>query len=267
MKLSDLTLESIKEFISGDNQLTPGLSGPNILKLFNQVGYKDVYKWKDGGMPNSLSRNDYVIEKLYEINGTKKLIKLLEIVFDSRHFAKDQEKDINVAVEKINPLLQQDGYRLDEIEGRYKIIGSDLPDEIEVEIHFEEIQAQIIEQIKNAKYSIWLAVAWLTDKELLRELYRKKQEGLSVRIVVLDDEINKKYGIEYEKFFETKRFKPTGKYKNIMHHKFCVIDLKIIIHGSYNWTNKARWNKETVSIDNSRELAEKFATEFIDLIK
>ena len=174
MKLSDLTLESIKEFISGDNGLTPGLSGPNILKLFNQVGYKDVYKRKDGGMPNSMSRNEYVIEKLYEINSTKELIKLLEIVFDPRHFAKDQEKDIKVAVEKINPLLQQDGYRLDEIDGRYKIIGSDLPDEIEVEIHFEEIQAEIIEQIKNAKYSIWLAVAWLTDKILLRKLYKKK---------------------------------------------------------------------------------------------
>lgn len=267
MKLSDLTLESIKEFISGDNQLTPKLTGPNILKLFNQVGYKDVYKREEGGMPNSLSRNNYVKEKLYEINGTKNLTKLLEIVFDPRHFAKDPEKDIKNAVEKINPLLQQDGYRLEEIDGRYKIIGSDLPDEIEVEIHFEEIQAQIIEQIKNAKYSIWLAVAWLMDKKLLEELFRKKQEGLCIRIVVLDDEINENYGIEYEKFFETKRFKPTGKYKNIMHHKFFVIDLKTIIHSSYNWTNKARWNKETISIDNSRELAEKFAAEFIDLIK
>lgn len=267
MRLSDLTIESIKEFISGDNQLTPGLSGPNILKLFNKIGFKDVYKWDDGGMPNALSRNGYVIEKLYEINGTKNLIKLLEIIFDPRHFANDQEKQIEKAVEKINPLLQQDGYRLEEFEGRYKIIGSDLPDEIEVEIHFEEIQSQIIEQIRNTKFSIWLAVAWLTDKVLLRELYNKKREELNVRIVVLEDDINEKYGIDYEKYFEAKRYKPTGIYKNIMHHKFCVIDLKTIIHGSYNWTNKARWNKETVSIDNSRELAEKFSSQFIELIK
>lgn len=267
MKLSDLTIESIKEFVSGDNGLTPGLSGPNILKLFNQVGFKDVYKYQDGGMPNSLSRNAYVLEKLYEINGTKELKILLEIIFDPRHFAKDNSKDINEAVVKINPLIQQDGYRFEEIDGNFKIIGADLPDEIEVEIHFEEIQGQIIEQIKSAKYSIWLAVAWLTDKVLLRELFNKKKEGVSVRIVVLDDEINKKYGIDYEIYFETKRFQPTGIYKNIMHHKFCIIDLKTVIHGSYNWTNKARWNKETISVDNSRELAEKFATEFIELIK
>jgi hypothetical protein len=267
MKLSDLTIESIKEFISGDNQLTPGLSGPNILKLFNQVGFKDVYKYQDGGMPNQLSRNQYVLEKLYEINGTKQMINLIEIVFDPRHFAKDNSKNINDAVEKINPLIAQDGYRLEEIEGKYKVIGADLPEEVEVEIHFEEIQAQLIEQIRNAKFSIWVAVAWFTDNVLMRELYNKKKEGVNIRLVVLDDEINRKYGFEYEKHFETKRAEPTGMFKNIMHHKFCIIDLKTIVHGSYNWTNKARWNKETISIDVSRELSEKFATEFIELIK
>ncbi|MEY8869890.1 phospholipase D-like domain-containing protein [Meridianimaribacter flavus] len=267
MKLSDLTIESIKEFISGDNGFTPGLSGPNILKLFNKVGFKDVYKWGEGGMPKSMSRNDYVLEKLYEINGRKEMVNLLEIVFDPRHFTSAPDRDINTAVEKINPLIQQDGYRLEEVDGRYKIIGSDLPDEVEVEIHFEDIQGQIIEQIKNAKYSIWIAVAWFTDKTLMRELYNKKQEGLNVRLVVLDDEINAKYGFMYEDYFETKRAKPTGAFKNIMHHKFCIIDLKTVVHGSYNWTNKARWNKETVSVDVSRELAEKFASEFIQIIK
>lgn len=267
MKLSDLTIESIKEFFSGDNGFSPGLSGPNILKLFNKVGFKDVYKYHGGGMPNSLSRNTYVLEKLYEINGTKKIINLLEIVFDPRHFAKDSSKDLNVAVEKINSLIGQDGYRLEEIEGRFKVIGSDLPEDIEVEIHFEEIQGQIIEQIRNAKFSIWVAVAWFTDKVLMRELFNKKKEGLNVRLIVLDDEINQKYGFKYEKYFETMRAQPTGAFENIMHHKFCIIDLKTIIHGSYNWTNKARWNKETISIDTSRELAEKFASEFINIIK
>jgi phosphatidylserine/phosphatidylglycerophosphate/cardiolipin synthase-like enzyme len=267
MKLSDLTIESIKEFISGDNGLTPVLSGPLILKLFNLLGFKDVYKYRDGGMPQNLSRNAYVVEKLIEINGRKELIELLEIVFDPRHFAQDIKKDIAIAVEKINPLLQQDGYRLEEVNGSYKIIGSDLPDKIEVEVHFEEIQKQIIEQIRLAKFTIWVAVAWFTDKDLMRELYNQKQNGINVRLVVLDDEINTKNGFEYEKYFETKRVPKTGIYKNIMHHKFCIIDLKTIVHGSYNWTTKAKWNRETISIENSKELAEKYATEFQQLIK
>lgn len=267
MKLSDLTIESIKEFISGDNQLTPRLTGEKILKLFNHVGFKDVYKYGDGGMPNSLSRNAYVLEKLYEINGRKEMVQLLQIVFDPKHFAQDASKDIKGAVEQINPLLQQDGYRLEDFDGKYKIIGADLPENIEVEVHFEDIEAQIIEQIRAAKFSIWVAVAWFTNKTLMKELYNRKQEGINVRIVVLDDEINTKCGFEYENFFETKRVSKSGQYENIMHHKFCVIDLKTVIHGSYNWTSKANWNRETASVENSRELAEKYAAEFISLIK
>ena len=52
-----------------------------------------------------------------------------------------------------------------------------------------------------------------------------------------------------------------------MHNKFCVIDLAIVINGSYNWTKKAKFNKENITVDNSRELAEKFAAEFLVLKK
>jgi len=267
MKLSDFTIESIREFISGDNGFKPYLSGSLMLKIFNQIGYKDVYDYKNGGMPDKLSRNQYVVEKLKEINGTKGLVKLIEIIFDPRHFVKTPDKDIKIAADKFNSLIIQDGYRLNEFEGKYKVIGTDLPDDIEVEVHFEEIQSQIIEQIKTAKYSIWIAVAWFTDKDIMTELYNRSKDGLNIRLVILDDDINRQYGFKYENVFETKRVKPQGVYQNIMHHKFCIIDLRTIIHGSYNWTNKARWNKETITIENSRELAEKFASEFIELIK
>ena len=52
-----------------------------------------------------------------------------------------------------------------------------------------------------------------------------------------------------------------------MHNKFCIIDLQTVIHGSYNWTNNAKYNDETIAIENSRELAEKFAKQFIKLKK
>lgn len=264
MTLSEYTINSLKEFITGDNELTPYLSGPKILKLFGEVGIRDIY---DGGMPQNESRNGYVFNKLKEINSRKEIVTFFEILFDERHFSADATKDLSVAVEKFNKLIQHDGYRLELIENQYRIIGSDIPENIEVEIHFEDIQSKIIEQIQNAKFSIWIAVAWFTDKVILRELYQKKKQGLNIRIVIIDDEINAKYGIKYEDYFETKRVKPIGKYENIMHHKFCIIDFRTVIHGSYNWTVKAQWNKETISVDFGREIAEKFANEFIELIK
>ncbi|MGH4121729.1 MAG: phospholipase D-like domain-containing protein [Clostridium sp.] len=132
-------------------------------------------------------------------------------------------------------------------------------------IHFEDIQEQIIEQIKQAKYTIWVAVAWFTDEVLFKELLNKKNEGLNIQIIIIDDEINKNYGCKYEENFETYRLKKDGYFENIMHNKFCIIDLKTVIHGSYNWTKKARYNKETISIDTDRTIADKFADEFIKL--
>lgn len=33
-----------------------------------------------------------------------------------------------------------------------------------------------------------------------------------------------------------------------MHHKFCIIDQKIVITGSYNWTKQARNNEENITV-------------------
>jgi phosphatidylserine/phosphatidylglycerophosphate/cardiolipin synthase-like enzyme len=56
-------------------------------------------------------------------------------------------------------------------------------------------------------------------------------------------------------------------YENIMHHKFCVIDINTVISGSYNWTNKAQFNDESIDIKYSRESTEPYAKKFIDLKK
>jgi phosphatidylserine/phosphatidylglycerophosphate/cardiolipin synthase-like enzyme len=52
-----------------------------------------------------------------------------------------------------------------------------------------------------------------------------------------------------------------------MHDKFCIIDFYTIIHGTFNWTNAANYNKETISIDKNRSTAESFADEFMKLKK
>lgn len=50
-----------------------------------------------------------------------------------------------------------------------------------------------------------------------------------------------------------------------MHEKFCIIDLKTVIHGTFNWTNAANYNRETISIDKNSATSQVFADEFIKL--
>lgn len=137
------------------------------------------------------------------------------------------------------------------------------------EVYFEEIQSQILEHIRSAKYTIWVAVAWFTDNILMEALIEKVKQGINVQAIVYDDEINQPYFSQYEDKFEVIKAKPHGYYQNNkMHNKFCVIDLKTVIHGSFNWTIKAQYNKETISIESAnRQFAEQFADEFIKLKK
>ncbi|MGF1541700.1 MAG: phospholipase D-like domain-containing protein [Pleurocapsa sp.] len=97
---------------------------------------------------------------------------------------------------------------------------------------FEKIQAQILEEIESAEFLIWVAVAWFTDKTLFDALVKKRQLGISVKIILIDDNINKGSLLDFSSM-PTKWLPPEGDYKNMMHHKFCVIDLKKVIHGSY----------------------------------
>ena len=52
-----------------------------------------------------------------------------------------------------------------------------------------------------------------------------------------------------------------------MHNKFCIIDMKTVISGGYNWTNKAQYNDESIEIKQSRELAEEYSKEYKRLLK
>ncbi|MGJ8734142.1 MAG: phospholipase D-like domain-containing protein [Cellulophaga sp.] len=267
MKLSDHSINALRTIISGDDPLTQYKSGPKLIELFNSFGSRDVYKRNDGGLPENASRNQFVINKLTEINGTKALSGVLLTFTDERFYSEVENPDIEAAVAKINGIIKHDNYRLDNSSGTYVVVGEEPEDEVEVEVHFEEIQQQILEALDQAKFTIWVTVAWFTNKALFDKLVEKKNEGINVQLIVLDDDINKEYGYKYEDYFETKRFQKMGMYENIMHNKFCIIDIKTVIHGSYNWTNKANYNKETISIETSRDLAEKYAAEFMKLKK
>lgn len=139
-------------------------------------------------------------------------------------------------------------------------------EEVSQEIHFEHIQAEIIEEIRDAKYVIWIAMAWFTNPIIYAELLKKKRQGLDIVIIIDDNDRNRNDApFVLEDNFETYRIEIRSLYKNIMHDKFCIIDLKTVLHGTFNWTVAANYNKETIAIDRNRETAETFADEFLKI--
>lgn len=132
----------------------------------------------------------------------------------------------------------------------------------DIKAHFDKIQEKILEEIESARFLVQIAVAWFTDPIIFRKLANKNYSGVTVELILLDDNINRKSGLEYEKYMSVF----WSKSDRMMHHKYCVIDLNTCITGSYNWTNKAAYyNRENISIKKGTSSVLEYAVDFTNL--
>jgi hypothetical protein len=141
---------------------------------------------------------------------------------------------------------------------------------MQTEAVFENIAERILEEITKANKSIYIAVAWFTNKNLFNELVNKARGGCSISLIISNDEINHNSSIDFERLItpNSKVYKIGNGNTELMHNKFCVIDHSTIITGSYNWSYKAESNFENVIItNNDTSLAEQFISEFNNIRK
>lgn len=128
----------------------------------------------------------------------------------------------------------------------------------------ENIENHILSEIDKAKVSLDIAVAWITSKRIIEKILEKKNtQGLSVRILCWKDENGSRRNDFLKKIFGKRE---AGKWEiyevERMHDKFCIIDKKIVINGSYNWTEAARNNTENIEISDERVNVVFFQNEF-----
>ena len=263
MKISEFAINEIAQTIMGVR------SGKELVALFNEFGLRDIYNNQKGGLPKlegregtNTSRTNYTIDRLGKINNSQNLKNLIIRLANSNE-GEGQENYI----QNINKVVVQEGFKLERIGEIFEIIGAEEEEEvIEVEVTFEQIQAQILEILDSAKFSVWVAVAWFTNKELFQKLVELKNKGINVQVIIVDDQINAKNGVPIESEFESRRIPMKGySENNKMHNKFCVIDLNTVINGSYNWSNAAEYNDENITVIRNRNIAEEFASTFIKL--
>lgn len=120
---------------------------------------------------------------------------------------------------------------------------------------FKNIQNAIQTELFKATKSIKIAVAWFTNDLLYQVLLLKLQTGVSVELVLNDDEINRtsEHHLDFDKFIGLGGKLHWVSDKKLMHQKFCIIDDNVVINGSYNWTYKAEYNNENITIFEGEE--------------
>ncbi|MBU2922217.1 hypothetical protein KO504_12760 [Winogradskyella psychrotolerans] len=136
---------------------------------------------------------------------------------------------------------------------------------MQTEAVFENIAERIVSELVKAQNSIFIAVAWFTNRNIFNVLQQKANEGCQINLMYSADHINENSSIDFD-LLKTKKSNvfPIGDGDHdLMHNKFCVIDHCTVITGSYNWSNKAESNHENITITNGvTTLAEQFVSEF-----
>ena len=137
--------------------------------------------------------------------------------------------------------------------------------EVKNDAHFIDIQNNILAELDKAQVSISVAMAWFTNKVLFEKLLEKQKEGVNVQLVIYDDGVNAKHGVDVTQLDAVKIRAERG---GIMHDKFCIIDNHTVITGSYNWSDNAEFkNEENITIETDNEQANRFSVKFRDLRK
>ncbi|MFY7910946.1 MAG: phospholipase D-like domain-containing protein [Emticicia sp.] len=134
---------------------------------------------------------------------------------------------------------------------------------------FSNIEKSLLSNIKNTKNNLTIAVAWFTNPKLFDAIKVLLNDGKKIEIILADDSINfTNKTMNFQDLIDKGVEIRISRFPHLMHHKFCIIDNRLLISGSYNWTNNAEFNNhENVIISNELNLVSQFDTEFLELKK
>ena len=102
----------------------------------------------------------------------------------------------------------------------------------------------------------------LTTREISQELIKAKERGVQIRVFLDKGEGNGKYSkgrYLMDKGIDVRFYAGIG----LMHNKFAVIDNRVLITGSFNWTASAeRENQENLLIITDENVVKEYAQRF-----
>ncbi len=136
--------------------------------------------------------------------------------------------------------------------------------------YFNNIRSKIISLLNDAENEVTIAMAWFTSCELFDELMACRERDVAVKLILMDTVTNfMYYAPDFNKLIAAGGEVRVVKMEDgLMHHKFCVIDGRLVITGSYNWTYYAETrNIENILVTDNSEAVRLYQEEFVDLFE
>ncbi len=140
-------------------------------------------------------------------------------------------------------------------------------DETPIEIYFspeDKVAGRILELLNGSQESINFLAYSFTSDDMGQAIMERSWAGVKVAGVMDDGQVKSSQSTEYDAFQQAGLdVRLDGNLDGLMHHKVIIIDQKIVITGSYNFTTSAETtNDENVVIIFNPDVAAKYMEEF-----
>lgn len=131
-------------------------------------------------------------------------------------------------------------------------------------LEYQNIEQLLSVNIVKAKSNLKIAVAWFTNPKLFAIVMQLLEREVKVELILCNEDINFiNPKINYDQFIAAHGKLYVGKPSHLMHNKFCIIDDRYLVNGSYNWTLKAeKSNHENVVLTDNLNLVNDFKSYF-----
>jgi len=126
------------------------------------------------------------------------------------------------------------------------------------------VARRLLQLVNNAQESIDFLAYSFTSNDLGAALLRRADDGVAVRGVMDDGQVKTNQGTEYDPFLQAGLdVRLDGNTDGLMHDKVMIIDRRIVVTGSYNFTFSAETsNDENIVIFYDPGVAAQFLAEF-----
>ena len=130
---------------------------------------------------------------------------------------------------------------------------------------YDDPETVIINNIDAAEEFINIAMYTFTDVEIAQAILEARDRGIDIKIYLDRSQVKAKYS--RSRYFVKNGIEVrVSSNSYIMHNKFAVIDQKLVITGSYNWTASAgERNDENLLVIDDNYIVERYQNQFNNL--
>lgn len=127
--------------------------------------------------------------------------------------------------------------------------------------YFQNLPEHLCHHLSEARTSISAAICWFSHKDIFEVLLERLQSGVRVELLLEYDSQNiRDGGLDFQQFIRLGGQLWACRGAGLMHHKFALVNQKLLLTGSYNWTYNS--NAENLLTTDDEKTVEAFQGEF-----